>query len=126
MTVTAAPHRAGQGERRLSDQVKMQQEARPVADHVSECFNGGAGEVDHGLLGSSASATALSRERQGHASHTTLVVVVNASWASCCAVVMEGNQVPTVRLPVTSCGRPRWDCEEELSLAGEEVVAYCA
>ena len=44
-----------------------EQEARPVADHVSKCFNGGAREVDHGLLGSSASATALSRERQGHA-----------------------------------------------------------
>ena len=48
-------------------QERKEQEARPVADHVSECFNGGAGEVDHGLLGSSASATALSRERQGHA-----------------------------------------------------------
>jgi hypothetical protein len=41
-----------------------EQEAKPVADHVSKCFNGGAGEVDHGLRGSS---TALSRERQGHA-----------------------------------------------------------
>ena len=44
-----------------------EQEARPVADHVSKRFNSGAGEVNHGLLGSSASATALSRERQGHA-----------------------------------------------------------
>ncbi len=44
-----------------------EQEARLVADHVSKCFNGGAGEVNHRLLGSSASATALSRERQGHA-----------------------------------------------------------
>jgi hypothetical protein len=51
------------------DQVKMDRRARQVSDHVSKCFNGGAGEVDHGLLGSSASATALSRERQRHANN---------------------------------------------------------
>ncbi len=59
--------------------------------------------------------------------HTTLVVVVNASWASRCAVVVEGNQVP-VHLPVTSCGRPRWDSEVELSLAAvsELSILKCA
>ncbi len=46
---------------------RKEQEARPVDDRVSKCFNNGAGEVDHELLGSSASATALSRERQEHA-----------------------------------------------------------
>ncbi len=48
-------------------QERKEQEARPVADRVNKFFNNGAGEVDHGLLGLSASATALSRERQGHA-----------------------------------------------------------
>ncbi len=48
-------------------QERKEQEARQVADRVSKCFNNGAGEVDHGILGSSASATALSRERQRHA-----------------------------------------------------------
>ncbi len=48
-------------------QERKEQEARLVADRNSKCFNNGAGEVDHGLLGSSASVTALSSECQGHA-----------------------------------------------------------
>ncbi len=90
---------------------------------MSKCFNGGAGEVNHGLLGSSTSATALSRERQGHAYNISRRRQCKLGKLLCCRSGAESSAdcTPTCN----QLHKTALDREEELSLAGEEVVAYC-